>query len=164
MQAMSLTTIDFLILAMLGLSLLLGLWRGLVRTLFGLGAWVISLLGAPFLAIWVAERFETPWAISIGLAFLVLFITTRLIGSLIARALVSVGLSGVDRLCGALFGAARGLLIVALFATLAHSFKLDRTSMWREAMLAPFLDQIVEVFKQRLEPLLPERLGGPTTT
>jgi membrane protein required for colicin V production len=147
---MSLTTLDIIILVLGGLSIILGVWRGLVRTLFGLAAWAISLVASPFLAQWLSERFDWSWGLSLGLSFLAIFLA--------ARALVSVGLSSVDRLLGAMFGAARALLIIALLATIAHSFKLDRTLTWREAACAPFLDGIV----QWVEPMLPERFGGPT--
>jgi membrane protein required for colicin V production len=131
-----------------------------VRTLFGLAAWAVSLIGAPFLAQLVAERFELSWGLALSLSFFALFLATRLIGSLTARALVKVGLSGVDRVLGALFGAARALLMIGLLAVIAHSFKLDRTSIWLESALAPVLNAIV----QWVEPLLPEKFGGPTKT
>jgi membrane protein required for colicin V production len=154
---MSLTTLDIVLLVLCGLSILLGVWRGLVRTLFGLAAWAISLIASPFLAQVLSERFDWAWPLALGLSFLAIFLCTRLIGSLVARALVSAGLSSVDRFLGALFGAARALLVVAIAATLAHSFKLDKTMTWREAASAPLLDGIV----QWIEPMLPERLGGP---
>jgi membrane protein required for colicin V production len=154
---MSLTTLDIILLVVCGLSILMGVWRGLVRTLFGLAAWAISLIASPFLAQVLNERFEWAWPVCLGLSFLAIFIGTRLLGSLTARALVSAGLSSVDRLLGALFGAARALLIIGVLATLAHSFKLDKTITWREAASAPLLDGIV----QWVEPMLPERLGGP---
>jgi membrane protein required for colicin V production len=157
---MTLTALDIILLVVCGLSIILALWRGLVRTLFGLAAWAISLIASPFLAQVLSERFDWSWPPSLGLSFLAIFLATRLMGSLIARALVSVGLSSVDRLLGALFGAARALLIIALLATIAHSFKLDRTLTWREAASAPLLDGIV----QWVEPMLPERFGGPTKT
>ncbi len=157
---MTLTTLDVILLVLCGLSIILALWRGLVRTLFGLAAWAISLIASPFLAQILSERFDWSWALALGLSFLVIFLATRLVGSLIARALVRVGLSSVDRLLGALFGAARAFLIIALLATIAHSFKLDRTLTWREAASAPLLDGIV----QWVEPMLPERFGGPTKT
>ncbi len=157
---MTLTTLDIILLVLCSLSIILALWRGLVRTLFGLAAWAISLIASPFLAQILSERFDWSWALSLGLSFLAIFLATRLVGSLIARALVRVGLSSVDRLLGAVFGAARALLIIALLATIAHSFKLDRTLTWREAASAPLLDGIV----QWVEPMLPERFGGPTKT
>ena len=157
---MTLTTLDIILLVLCSLSIILALWRGLVRTLFGLAAWAISLIASPFLAQILSERFDWSWALSLGLSFLAIFLATRLVGSLIARALERVGLSSVDRLLGAVFGAARALLIIALLATIAHSFKLDRTLTWREAASAPLLDGIV----QWVEPMLPERFGGPTKT
>ena len=155
---MSLTTLDIVLLVLGSLSILLGLWRGLVRTLFGLAAWAISLVASPFLAQWLSGRFDWSWALSLGLSFLAIFLATRLIGSWTARALVKVGLSSVDRVLGALFGCARAVLIIGLLATIAYSFKLDRTMTWREAVCAPLLDGIV----QWVEPMLPERFGGPT--
>ena len=154
------TTLDLIILAVAGLSIVLALWRGLVRTLFGLAAWASALIVSPFLAQWLSGRFELGWGLSLGASFLLVFLAVRFVGALVARGMAKVGLSSVDRLLGAVFGAARALLLIGVFAMLGHAFGMDRTLTWKEATLAPFLDAIV----QWVEPMLPEKLGGPVKT
>ena len=157
---MSLTTLDFIILGFSALSVLIAFWRGLVRTLFGLAAWAVSLIASPFLAQWLSASMDWGWSPSLGASFIGLFLLVRLLGSLVASSLVKIGLSSVDRLLGGVFGAARALLIISFFAMIAHAFKLDHSLAWKQAALAPFLNGIV----QWIEPLLPERFGGPTKT
>jgi hypothetical protein len=45
----SVTGWDWFVILVLSGSVLLGLWRGLIRTVFGLAAWVIALVGGPVL-------------------------------------------------------------------------------------------------------------------
>ena len=157
---MNLTTLDFIILGFATLSILIAFWRGLVRTLFGLAAWALSLVASPFLATLIDERFDWGWGLSLSAAFIGLFLLTRLIGSLVARSIVKIGLSSVDRVLGGVFGAARALLMIGFFTMVAHGFKLDHSLAWKQAALAPLLNGIV----QWVEPMLPERFGGPIKT
>jgi membrane protein required for colicin V production len=66
----------------------------------------------------------------------------------------SVGLGGVDRLLGAVFGAARALLVVAAAAVLAGLTSAPRQSYWRDSASGPLLAQVA----LRLKPLLPQTL------
>lgn len=157
---MSLTTLDTVILVASAASVLMGLWRGLVRTLFGLMAWASALFASPLLALSLASATGWSWGLSLALSFLLVFVLVRVLGALMARALGKAGLGGLDRVLGGMFGALRALLIIAVLALLAHATGLDRSRTWKEAALAPFLEGIV----QWVEPLLPETLGGPIRT
>jgi membrane protein required for colicin V production len=72
---MELTFWDWLILVIGGLSVLIGLWRGMVRSVFALAGWVIALLGTPLLFPVVADmvKIEQSWLLAIPI-FLVLLI------------------------------------------------------------------------------------------
>ena len=92
------------------LSILMGLWRGFVRTAFGLAAWVLAFLfTAPVSALvapWVAS-FSMPTLVLQVIVFLVLFVLCRFVGAMVSRAMRAIGLGGLDRFFGALLGAAR---------------------------------------------------------
>lgn len=114
--------IDYLILTIIGLSVLTGLFRGFVKELVALCVWV--------LAIWLAFKYNevvslwlTPYIdeknIRLGASFAVIIVSTLITGglcnALFGFILSRSGLSGTDRLLGMGFGFARGVFIVALF-------------------------------------------------
>jgi len=158
----SLTGWDWFILIVSGGSILLGLLRGMVRTVFGLAAWGVALLGTPLLApaaVDVSAMQQHPWVVFV-LLFIAIFAVVRLAGALLARALGKLGLGGADRGLGALLGAARALVLIALVAVLARAMDLHRSADWREAVSRPLLDAIVHW----AEPYLPARVGGVRRT
>ena len=92
-------------------------------------------------------------------AFASLFLATviglELLGFLVSRLLRTVGLGFIDRLLGAIFGLARGVL-VAWILTLAGGFTtLPQRDWWRDAVLAPPLQSAVLAAR----PLLPLELA-----
>lgn len=146
---------DWFVLIVFLLSISLGVWRGLVRTVFGLAAWVAALIGAPLFAPPVVEvtRMEAhPWVV-IVLLFVAILVAVKLLGSVLARLLGKVGLGGADRGLGGALGAARALLLILLAAVAARMLEMDQTSAWRNALSRPLLEALV----QWVEPHLPQR-------
>jgi len=155
--------LDWVILVVLGLSILSGFVRGLARTLIGLAGWVVAAL--------VAFRFGEMFgdalltgirnpALRAMLAMMVLFllvgIVTALLGALCARLIRAVGLGLGDRLLGAAFGAARGLAFVMLATVAAGFTTLPQSILWRSSYFGPRL----EAWALALRPLLPQALSG----
>jgi membrane protein required for colicin V production len=154
----ALTGWDWFVLVVFLLSISLGIWRGLVRTVFGLAAWVVALIGAPLFAPPVVEatRMEAhPWVV-IVLLFVAILVAVKLLGGLVARLLGKVGLGGADRGLGGALGAARALLLILLAAVAARMLEMDQTSAWRNALSRPLLEALV----QWVEPHLPQRQGN----
>jgi membrane protein required for colicin V production len=79
-------------------------------------------------------------------------IVTMLVGLLLSKIVKAVGLGGVDRMLGAFFGAARGLLIVLATALLAGLTSAPRQPLWLDSASGPMLVQVA----QALKPLLPQ--------
>lgn len=156
------TYFDYAMLGILGLSVAISLWRGLLREVVSLVSWVVAL--------WVAARFAVdaavllPGSISspplryltafIGL-FLGVVIVLELLGLLVSKLLRAVGLGVVDRVLGAIFGAARGVLIVWVLTLLGGFTTLPQRDWWRDAVLAPPLQTSVLAAR----PLLPLELA-----
>jgi membrane protein required for colicin V production len=157
-----LTAWDAFVLLVMVLSVLLGLLRGLVRTVFALASWGVGLLGVPLALAWWAEALPAGWPrpVLAAVVFLVLFVTVRVLGSLAVRVLHGVGLSALDRLLGALLGVARALLIILVVAVPAHLIGYSRQDEWQQARCRPLLDALVKW----TEPWLPEHLGGVRKT
>ena len=128
----------------------MGLWRGFVRTAFGLAAWVLAFLfPAPVSALvapWVAS-FSMPTLVLQVIVFLVLFVLCRFVGAMVSRAMRAIGLGGLDRFFGALLGAARAAVIITVVAmacvvAMKQGVPLDLS--WQDAHARPLLDGMVE--------------------
>jgi membrane protein required for colicin V production len=158
---MELTGWDWFVLVIALLSVGFGIWRGMIRTVFALLAWVVALVGTPLLLPIVAPmiapvfNIESTWLLAVPL-FIVLFIAVRMIGGLISAGLGKAGLGSADRLFGALLGFARAAIVVAVVALIAKQFGLHEQAVWKLSVSRPFMEMMV----YWLEPFLPERLSG----
>lgn len=153
-----LTSWDWLVLVVGALSTCFGLWRGAVRTLFGLGAWIVGVLAAPVVVSAVTGLPGTdsvPVWVQFIAAFLVAFIAVRLAGNLLLRGVRSIGLGGVDRVFGGALGVARAGLIVLVAALVGYRMGLAQDAAWQQARSRPLLDWMVA----QVDPLLPATPG-----
>ena len=145
---------DLVILALLAISIWKGFSRGIVREGLALAGWVIGLIVAingyqQFGAV-LAPLSSTP-SLQKAVAFLVLCLSIVLLSSLIAlvlsELLKALALRPVDKLAGAGFGLARGLLIVLLAIGLLAPF-LQQDAWWQEASIPQALLPYVPVAHQ----------------
>jgi len=135
------TWVDFVALAVLVVSGILSFWRGFVREVLGIAAWIGALIAAFSLRAAVRPFFEgfvdTPWladGLAVGSVFLVVLIALTLIVHAIASRVEDSALGGVDRSLGAVFGIARGAFLLVLTYIIAGLF-LPQTERWPEAVL-----------------------------
>jgi len=123
--------VDLTVLGIVGVSALLGLSRGFVREMLGLGSWVLAGLGAlrfgPQLEPSAARLINDPELASIAAyvgTFLVLVLVLSLASNLVGRAVRVSALGGLDRTLGLVFGLVRGSAVVVaayvLIGTLLH--------------------------------------------
>ena len=145
-------------LTVLGLSLLLGALRGLVREMVSLAGWIAAfVLATAFSGIVAGQLPESLGPLLSGLlGFLLIFIGVLLLsgmlGLVLSLLLRAVGLGFLDRLLGAAFGVVRGVAIALLAVLLAGLTPLPREPFWRQAVLSgPF-----ETVALALGPYLPE--------
>ena len=151
-----------LIVGIILLSALISLVRGFVREAFSLAVWV--------LAFWVSWSFfrdlEVPlqaWIGSptarLGIAFAALMIATLTVGGLVNYLIIQLvertGMSGTDRLIGMIFGAARGVLLVAILVLLAGLTSLPNEDWWLESTLVGYFQEL----SFWLRDLLPSEFG-----
>jgi membrane protein required for colicin V production len=154
----TLTGWDWFIALVLLLSVGIGIWRGLVRTVFALGAWVFAFLGTPVVAslLGVQMSSSTPNWVMFAVVFIALFAVIRFTGFVLARGLAKAGLGGLDRGLGAALGIVRALVFVALAAVAGLALGMHKQAAWQSAFSRPVLDGII----QKLAPFLPERITG----
>ncbi|KAB7627964.1 CvpA family protein [Alkalilimnicola sp. S0819] len=142
------TIVDLVILGILALSALISLLRGFVREVMSVIVWVAAVwIGVRFagsLSVYLVDYIASP-SLRMGVAFVVLFVATLLLGALInhlASQLVSkTGLSGTDRMLGVVFGVLRGVLVVGVLVLLAGLTALPQEGWWRDSRLIGHLQR-----------------------
>lgn len=136
---------DWAIVAILVISSLMGLIRGLIKEALSLVVWAAALFVAmhfkqPFAV--VLEKYINTASLREMAAFGLLFVATLLVGSLlnyvISQIVKATGLSGTDRILGMVFGASRGLLIImAIIIFLPPLIPIDKDNWWHQSYLLP---------------------------
>jgi membrane protein required for colicin V production len=159
------TAIDWALVVTIGLSILLGVMRGVVRELFALAGWITGvLLALRFsepLAAWLP--FELPLAARTTLVGLFIIVATLLLAALVAallRAMLAAArLSLEDRILGGMFGVVRGAILIGLVVVLAIAAGAPRQSWWEASTLLPWVQASVRF----ASPLLPQSLARYAT-
>ncbi len=150
---------DWLLLAVLLLSVLLGAWRGLVYEVLSAAGWVSAFVLAQAYADEVAvmlplDGLSPPLQLAGG--FMVVFIAVAFAGGLLAwlvkKLVTSVGLRPVDRILGSAFGLARGVVMLLAFAVVVSMSPLRDATWWQGSAVADLLVATLHAIK----PLLPE--------
>ena len=132
--------LDWIFMAVLLLSLLLGVWRGLVLEVFSLSGWIAAFVLARWLAPVAAQHLPMSGASDVlryGVGFALVFVVTVILGGLVAALLkglvTSAGLRPVDRALGATFGLLRGVLLLLLVTVLAAMTPFKSDPQWQQS-------------------------------
>jgi membrane protein required for colicin V production len=148
------TLIDIIVLAILGVSVAIGVWRGLVREVLALVAWVGAFLLANLLAPEVAKLLPKAMAseeirllVSFVIVFIVALVGLSVLAILASKLVKVVGLGPADRGVGGVFGLTRGVLVVMILVLLAGLTSVPRQSAWRDAALRGALEAAAETVK-----------------
>lgn len=115
------TIVDAVIIGVVLISAILAYSRGFTREVFTLAVWVLAAFAAlnfypvvePFIRDFKDMGDLTPW-IAIVIAFVLALIILSIIGSAITSLIRNSGLGIIDKGLGFLFGAARGLVLLAI--------------------------------------------------
>ncbi|MEO7548424.1 MAG: CvpA family protein [Ramlibacter sp.] len=152
-------TLDWVFLAVLVASLLLGAWRGLVYEVISALSWIAAFV----LAQWFAPT-AGAWlpmgggaeVLRYAAGFALVFIGTLFAGGLLAwmcsKLLAAVGLRPVDRTLGAAFGLVRGAMIALAAAVVVNLTSLKGEAWWKESVGAG----VATAALRGLQPVLPE--------
>ncbi|MFC4158602.1 CvpA family protein [Chitinimonas lacunae] len=156
------TGFDYAVLIVIGLSILLAVLRGGVSEILSLVAWVLAFFLAQRYASEAAQWLppEVPTAeLRLLAGFIAIFLGVWFVSAIVRitvyQFIKAVGLTPLDRAIGALFGLARGLVIVVAAVVVAGLTSLPRQPVWRNAMFSPPF----EALALTLRPALPAALG-----
>lgn len=134
---------DWLLIAIIVLSILISIKRGMTREILSVltwvGAFVISYVLGDELALLMDNWIKTP-SLRTTIAMVSLFAITLIVGAMLNHVLADMlkktGLTGTDRILGSIFGLLRGIIIVvALLLFVQSSFSLD--PWWKQSVLVP---------------------------
>lgn len=152
---------DLAMLVWLILSVVIGLMRGLVFELISLIGWAVAFFGAFWLAPMLAPYLPIATAGSVlnetasfVCAFIAILILWGLVGRLVRLMLHATPLRLPDRVLGAGFGLARGVVVLLLVATVVGVTPLETSHAWHRSRMAPWLNEAL----QEINPLLPASL------
>lgn len=144
------TAVDWAIIAVLGLSILLSLWRGFVREAVSLAGWIAAFVianmfvgeMAAFLQQWIANvtgRYVAAYA----LLFAGVLMVAGIAGKLSAQVVKVTGLTLLDRLLGTVFGFVRGIIIVLVVVYVLRQLAPPQNLLWLdESQLMPHVDML----------------------
>ncbi len=159
------TAFDYAVLAIVAASILLGAWRGLVSEVLALAAWVAALLAGYALAPEMASVFgawlkepELQYAAAFALIVIAVLVAVALLRIALSKLLRAIGLGPLDRFLGAVFGVARGGLVVLLCMLIGGLTVLPQQAWWRQAWLAPPLETAVLAAKPWLPDTVAKRI------
>lgn len=146
-----LNALDLVLIGILLISLIWGLFRGLVREILALASWVF--------AGWLTWQYGatvgdylTAWLSSERLSYLAAS-GAVFVGSLVAFTLISraaykqfriAGLTAMNRLLGAIFGIARGVVVSTLLLFGAQFSPATEASWYKDSELVPYFAPLLE--------------------
>lgn len=150
---------DWVLLLGLLLSVLLGLWRGLVYEVLSVLGWIAAFVLAQAFAdevgAWLPMgNLSPPLRVAVGfvLVFVGVAFAAGLGAWLVQKLVASVGLRPVDRVLGGAFGLLRGVVILLAVALVVSMTQMQNAAWWADSNVAKVSSAtLVEV-----KPLLPE--------
>ncbi|PCI53230.1 MAG: colicin V production protein [Methylophilaceae bacterium] len=145
------TSFDYMVLAIIGLSIVVSMMRGAVKEMLAIFGWVAAFYVAktysPLLAPLLPQDIPTE-ALKTLAAFLILLVAVLLINSFFSVAVSSlvrkIGLGWLNRFLGVIFGFAKGLLVVCVLVFLAGLTSLPKEKLWTDAMFSSPLEVLVK--------------------
>jgi membrane protein required for colicin V production len=140
----NLNTADFIIVGIIVLSVLISLLRGFIRESLSLLTWLIAAYLAFSLSAGLGEKLSgmissssTRMVVAFIGIFLVVIIVGAILSFFISRLISLTGLGLIDRLLGIIFGAARGILMVALVVLMIKGSSMTDRDWWKGSQLIP---------------------------
>ena len=156
--------IDYIIIAIVLVSVVTGLIQGLLREVCALLTWV--------LAVWLAWKFgptlaphlggalrQAPYGLwaGRGIVFVAVLVIGGIIGAVVNHYVRLSIFSGLDRLLGFVLGLVRGVVIVGVVVLLAQQVKLDGEAWWRKSRLLPQVQPVADLLRALAGDRLPAR-------
>ncbi len=149
--------VDYSILSIIGISVLISLWRGFTKEALSLAGWIlaawVALTFADKLQVLLEPHIEVP-SLRLMVAFAILFIATLFLAGFINYLAVQVikktGLSGTDRMVGIFFGVVRGCVVVAVLVLVAGMTPVPQDPWWKASQMMHYFQDMAIWLRQFL--------------
>lgn len=159
--------IDIIIAVAVLISVVIGIFRGFVKEAISIVSLLLAIWGALYFGpavgdlsqSWLSSEEMQTWFGRI-LVFALVLSVGGLLGWAVSKLVRLSVLSSIDRLLGAVFGVARGALLLALFVIAGQFAGFDNDDWWLQSRLIPpfeaVADWIKEMAPQGYELLIPD--------
>ena len=155
--------VDVAMLGVIALSAIAGAVRGLTFEVLSLLGWVAAWFAGIWLGPWLAPHLPigTPGSPLNGIAafacaFLIVLVLWGLGARAISALVAKTPLRPLDRVLGAAFGLARGVLVLLALATIVSYTPATASPAWRESQGAAWLNSILRELLPSLAPKMTE--------
>ena len=143
--------VDIAIIVILLVSTLIGIFRGFVREILSLAAWIIAVvvawtfaeMGAVYLEPYISQPPLRVVAAFAGI-FVVVLIMLSIVSYLIYKLFALAGITGVDRSLGGLFGVVRGVIVIALLILAGVYIDFASQPWWQESKLVEYFTPVTD--------------------
>ena len=147
--------LDIFIVGTLIMSVIFSFFRGFVRESLSLATWIIALVvainfyseGAIFLSAYI-EQPALRMMLSFAGIFIGILVVGTLLSSLFSKLIKHTGLSGTDRLVGAVFGILRGILIIGVLSLSLQLGHFDEMPQVKNSQLLPYFQGVADWLNQ----------------
>ena len=143
--------IDLMFAVIIGVSILLGLIRGLFRAVFGILSLVLAVFSAKHFAPNLFNamfHFIGDSLASVAMAYIFVFIIALLLFNIVSfifqRAFKNVDLGGADNIGGFFFGVVRGVFFALVITVVLAVTPLQSTKVWEQSRILPFIGGVME--------------------
>lgn len=146
--------IDIVIAVAIVISIIIGIVRGFIKEAISITALLVAIWAAlnfgPAIGTvsesWLSSEDLQMWFGRI-LVFAVILVIGGLLGWGISKLIRLSVLSGLDRMAGGIFGAARGVLLAAVFVIGGEFAGFSNDGWWQRSILIPHLEVVSEWIK-----------------
>lgn len=149
--------IDISILSIIGLSVIIGIFRGFIREVLSLVNLGVAIFASKYfhdVAQGYLQNFIDSTSIRSVVAFVVVFVIFIVIGSVLTHFIGFLvkksGLGGTDKFLGLLFGFVRGSLVCAIILAGVSFSSFKTQPSWQKASLIPVFSPLIEWFNNNL--------------
>ena len=145
------TALDIVIIIIVGFCLIRGIFRGLIKEISSIvgvlagyyAAYTYYGYPAKLLSKWMSDAGYIN-LLSFFIIFCLVFLTISILGVIIKYLLSISHLGWTDRICGAVFGLAKGILIAAILLVALTAFLPKGTPIVKKSFLAPHVSLVSE--------------------
>lgn len=141
---------DIIIVAIVGISIIVGAVRGFIREVVALVAWVVAIWAAwrfsgflhPYLGGLLVAPEQKAWV-----ARAIMLVLVLLLGAFVGAVLswmtaTAAGPSLVNRLLGFAFGFVRGVIVASFLVLLGQNLHFQREPWWEQSRLMPYAEHV----------------------